>query len=164
MTVDPAREAEYRRLVISHWDLDEAAGFASALSRWTDRAGDGGAVAEALSLALVVAYMRPFTKNWLGDNTDRRLDVASLRLSDTDLGMHNRLAFARDKVFAHSDPLPLQLRIEDGGQLGPIPHMREPRVAFSTESAAELLAHVVLVRDRIAARLAEFGTGLMFRE
>jgi hypothetical protein len=163
MPLLPDQESEYRRLAISYWDFDEAAGFASALSRLSERLGDTTAYAEALSQAFVVSYMRPFKYSLSGDNTDRILDVKSIQFTESQQRWHRLIEQLRDQAVAHSDPLPLQLSVEEYPDWGLVPSMREPRVPFTIDGAAELLLLAVSVRDQVTDRLAKFGTHVTFR-
>lgn len=163
------QDAECRRLVISHCDLDDACGYASRLKDLPPRAGGEPSELilerEALLLSFIVSYSRPFKRNAAGDNTARTLDVASvLALTNEQDRIHNSLIALRDMQFAHSDPGPLHLSMTEDKTLGTVASMREPRPSISPAAASVYLALACAIRDAISARLRQLGVSGISRE
>ena len=165
------QDAQCRRLAISYCDLDEAAGFVSTLSRLPDRRRDDQpdqlVQREALLLAFIVSYARPFKRsnNPPGENTAKVLgeEVVSA-LAPGQLRLHAHLLTMRDQHFAHSDPGPLKLFLRSHADFGLVAEMREPRPPISRGAAEEYLALVKAVRAAVTEQLLKFGVGMVERE
>ena len=165
------QDALCRRLAISYCDLDEAAGFVSSLSRLPERHGgeppDQLVQREALLLAFIVSYARPFKRsnNPPGGNTAKYLDEDVLtELTPGQSRLHAHLLAMRDQHFAHSDPGPLKLFLRSDAEFGLVAEMREPRPPISRGAAEEYLGLVKAVRDAVGERLLSFGVRMVERD
>ena len=85
-------EKDVRRLILAASDMDQAAAAATALQSESD-----GALARALETAMVVCYLRPFTKS------DLQLGRDYVPGSGEDASAHAELERLRHKVYAHTD-------------------------------------------------------------
>ncbi len=167
--LNPDQEAQCRRLAISHGDIDDACGYASRLKDLPPRtSGERSPLIverEALLIALIVSYARPFKRNAVGDNTAPSLDVESvISLAPEQARLHRHLITLRDKHFAHADPGPLQLSLREESGIGTVALMKEPRPPISPSAAAEYLSLAEAVRDAIVVRLRDFGVEAIVRE
>lgn len=137
-TVDT--EARYRRLVISHFDFAEAAQFLNQFMalhplQLHERL-DADELLRALTVASVVAYARPFTKNFGAPTTAPRLSIEEVRdLTSEHLILHSSLMAKRDHVFAHSDAEMSALRYNRSHPSGPVPRVIDRRVALTLHEA-----------------------------
>ena len=125
-----AAEKLLRRAVIAQGDLAQAHAFARELCV----AGHSAVVREALTLASVVAYARPFKKS-NGGEADRLIAVDTIpQLSPADSALHDYVIGLRDTEMAHSDTKAhcVSISIRDGVA---IPTGRSTRQSFDDRTA-----------------------------
>jgi hypothetical protein len=160
-----AEDAECRRLAISHGDIDEAVGFIASLGRLDRGAPDFVALRDALLLAFLVAYARPFKRNAKGDGTLRQLSLEGLaEFSSEQKRVHEFLLRIRDQQFAHSDPSPLRLNIDQQFSGAMTVYMQDVRPPISDEAVRTYLALAEGVRRAVADRLRDLGVVGIVRE
>jgi hypothetical protein len=119
--VDPARMSDatkrrFRRTHISRRDFAKSIGFIDAAAKHDLSAPEY----EALLLAAIISYARPFSGNEQGKlpPSDSRLEVDVSQLLGSDFALHERLIEVRNKAVAHSEsayyPVELLPSVPDG--------------------------------------------------
>ena len=133
-------EARYRRLVISHFDFAEAAQF---LNQFVALAGvpltngvEADELRRALTVASVIAYARPFTRNFGAPVTAASIQIEDVSdVTTWQRALHDRLMDKRSRIFAHSDAEMAALRYDRDHPTGPVPRVVDPRIAFTIADA-----------------------------
>lgn len=99
--MDDATKRRFRRTHISRRDFAKSIGFISAAAKYDLIAPEY----EALLLAAIVSYARPFSGNEHSKSplSDSRLDVDVSQILGSDLPLHERLIEVRNKAVAHSE-------------------------------------------------------------
>jgi hypothetical protein len=133
-------EAEYRRLVISYFDLSEATQFLNQLKALGpinfEEPIDVLELRRALTIASIVAYGRPFTRNDGAPHTAPRIKIENIdTVSPTQRDLHATIIKRRNSVIAHSDAEMAALRYERDHPNGPVPHIVDPRIALTLGQA-----------------------------
>ena len=106
--------ALYKRLVITYYDITETRCFLNRLLGL-----NGERVPEpsdriqrdALMTALIVGYVRPFSANKSGDTIPCLSDLFLRNLTPSQRKLHDDLLDLRNQQFAHSDPVPPQVKV-----------------------------------------------------
>ena len=104
----PKLEAEYRRLVISYFDLSEATQFLNQLKALgpisSQEPSNVSEQRRALTIASIVAYGRPFTRNVGAPLTAPCITIDDVdTVSTTQRELHATIIKRRNSVIAHSD-------------------------------------------------------------
>jgi hypothetical protein len=95
-------EAKLNRALISHEDIGEAQQYLQVFEK-LDSTSDA-VMRRALLTAAVVAYSRPFTRNYGHTRAARQLDVNLTHwFTAAQLAMHQKVLDLRDTAVAHSD-------------------------------------------------------------
>ena len=131
----PELEAEYRRLVISYFDFHEAAQFLNELKALgpvdIQEPHSVSELRRALTIASIVAYARPFTRN-NGASTAPKIRIADVEgLSAEERDLHEIVMSRRHGAIAHSDAEVAALHYQLDHPNGPVPHVKDSRVAFT---------------------------------
>lgn len=132
----PEQEALYRRLVISHFDLAEAAQFLNQLKALNqlqlDDADERQELRRALTIASVIAYSRPFSNSYGAPDTARSISIEDVEnIGSQELTLHASIILRRNQTFAHSDAETAALWYDRAHPNGPVPYVTDPRVAFT---------------------------------
>jgi hypothetical protein len=160
MDSDPPRPGIqlYRRLYISQNDLWQAELFAERLA--VDPPQED-LLREALTMAAVVSYARPFTPSASTDEAHAMLPKGTRRRAFTaeERALHDRVLFARNTEVAHSDTAVHALAVT----LGDTSTMVNYRVhsvfyRWRQPEAAAFLALIRRLREWVSARMAEERT------
>jgi hypothetical protein len=151
-----------RRLLISLWDLNSAASYASVLVHLGRRAMHEGVLTdlhrETALTAMVVTYARPFSGNRADPLTARTIRLRSLvRLSPAQRALHDRLIDLRNGAFAHADATEWRVthRVQTNGSVLPI--VRDPRVPMRRAEYAAVRDLASLICTAISAYLVGQG-------
>ena len=136
----PEVEAEYRRLVISHWDFAEAVQFLNHLLAMgefaLDEHSDKLDQRRAWTISALIAYCRPFMVSQGGPLTAPKISVADVEgLTDDQRSLHANMMTRRHNIFAHSAAEMAALTYDRTHPNGPVPLITDRRVAFSLEQA-----------------------------
>lgn len=153
---------QVRRLLISLWDLNSAASYASVLVHLGRRGPDEGPLTdlhrETALTAMVVTYARPFSGNrsdplCAGTIRLRRL----VTLSEAERTLHNRLVDLRNTAFAHADPSAWKVshRVQPNGTVLPI--VRDPRAPMRRADYAAVRDLASLICTAISTQLTGIG-------
>lgn len=134
-----------RRLVISHFDLRECYEYLNLIRDDYDPAEEDPSQ-KAATIAAVVSYWRPFSRNWGEGETRSSLPSELLdELTDSEKELHEEVGRLRNKVFAHSDPSEHSLNIAvSETELGKmmLPSSRDP-IRVLTEVERDRLKEIV---------------------
>lgn len=144
------------RLVISGEDLDLADSFAKLMLAEDPSQGTSiSPLLQALSIALVVSYWRPFSCNRDAGGKAKALDHSAAGFTAPEEKLHRRMEELRDKEYAHSDSERHDVRFS----VGPEDSLWcSRRVAFVplTREQVELLRGMIRKLQRmIGAKMAE---------
>jgi hypothetical protein len=133
-------EARYRRLIISLFDFREAVQFLSQFiaiadaSTGSDRGVDE--MRRALTIASIIAYARPFTRNYGAPSVARSISVDEVgTLTAFQRQLHEQLMTRRNRAYAHSDAEMAELTYDRDHPNGPVPRVSDPRIAFTNADA-----------------------------
>ena len=147
-SVDPrslADQALYKRLVISHFDLAETRQFLNRLLGLNGETIPDAAdrvQRDALMIALVVGYARPFSNNRITDTAGELPGRFLKGLTPSQRNLHERLLELRNQEFAHSDPEPPSVEVEvgssEGGGAFPFPVSNRTRIGLNEVELREL--------------------------
>lgn len=162
-----SRRAEFRRIVLSLQDLQEARDFLDRIQQ-LHRAGQANAdpvLLRGLQSAMIVAYNRPFTKNRADGATARSLSESLLDDLPHDLRViHEGLKVLRDEEFAHTDPGPAELsvqwRVRQSGASFPMPIGRVTRRGIELADLARMQSLLDFVLTALTERWVALGTEL----
>lgn len=146
------RQAQFRRMVLSHYDFEDARAFLNKLEPMDsveDVVHDPD-IRRALMTAMLVSYWRPFSGNEPDGETATVLPSSCLRgLTEAQQLLHCRIGELRNREFAHSDPKPAELKVDwsptDPGFAFPVPVLSIIRQDFNSVELrlfGDLLAHV----------------------
>jgi hypothetical protein len=110
-----AERAVFKRLHISLFDLGAAARFTARLAgvgSFANAPALDGTTREGLQVALVISYARPFSGNRRTSDVEPTLPAAFLsQLCERHRTLHGKLLSLRDQEFAHSDPVPADVKV-----------------------------------------------------
>lgn len=128
-----------KRIVISQWDLGQARDcIAEILDRRLHESREDRALWKGMNTAFIVAYCRPFTKNYdQGDSEHPALPTLPKEyldvLTDDQRQVHNALKRARDQDQAHSDEeaTTVTVRVSDTGLA--VPSGRNPLAPWTPD-------------------------------
>ena len=146
----------FKRNVISSFDLYQAKMCAHhILSRGLHSSEDeeDRTLLRCLNTALIVSYIRPFSKNRGSDDVQakmpkRYLDVLSAKQRE----LHDELVNMRDQEHAHSDALVSDLTIgtrKVGPSIMAIPIGRDPIAPMSKGQVEEVAEMIQLLRNKL---------------
>ena len=121
MDIENTRTRDYprvNRLLISRKDIETAIEFAAAAA--CEDFAKNLTVQRALITAAIIAYVRPFSRNYDHPEAVGHLEVPLDSLTEEEHKLHNKLMTIRDKAIAHSDfemnPVRL-IMCDDGGDV-----------------------------------------------
>lgn len=153
-----AEKKLFKRLVISHWDLQHAQRFAELiLNRNLLDSSDAmdKDLLHALNTALIVAYCRPFSENVHTSNTRAMLPDSYLRdFSYSEKALHKHVYYLRNKGMAHSDSEAHGVRVivnDLAGTKIATPTGWDPHVPLS-KTALEMLLRMA---EKLIAKISE---------
>jgi hypothetical protein len=162
MEMTLADSPRIRRLLISMWDLNSAASYASVLVHLGRRAMHEGVMTdlhrETALTAMVVTYARPFSGNRSDPLTAGSVRLSTLiGLSPSQRALHDRLVSLRNRAFAHADPDEWRVthRVQPNGSLLPI--VRDPRVPMRRAEYAAVRDLASLICGAISTYLVSQG-------
>jgi hypothetical protein len=95
-----------RRVIISQFDLEQAAIFADRCIALAEAASKENFLErQAWSTALVVSYARPFSRNLSAAAATRQLNLGTIgvQLTSAERALHDRIIALRNTEIAHSD-------------------------------------------------------------
>ncbi|MCC7003564.1 MAG: hypothetical protein IT357_15510 [Gemmatimonadaceae bacterium] len=158
----PSDSPFIRRLLISLWDLNSAASFASVLVHLGRRSLSEGQLTdlhrETALTAMIVTYARPFS----GNKSDRlcagRLRLESVvKLTPVQAALHDRIISLRNSAFAHGDPdqWVVTHRAQPDGSLLPV--VKDPRVPMRRAEYAAIRDLASLICTGISGHLGALG-------
>jgi hypothetical protein len=159
-----ADRVNFERLDIISVDLAMVQRFLSAyLDRalYNSQGCPDGVLAEAITVAIIVTYARPFTrsKNRFGKWEDLDLSFLTAPLSDGQRGLHQRTMAERDKAFAHSDAGPQNIKVIDTPD-GRLTVSNVVRVLLEKWEAEELMENVRKMKAVLEPRLEELRVAI----
>ena len=159
MSVTVADSPRIRRLLISMWDLNSAASYASVLVHLGRRSLGEGIMTdlhrETALTAMIVTYARPFSGNRADPLTAKSVRLSSLiRLTVAQRALHERIVELRNRAFAHADPdaWVVSHRTQPDGSVLPV--VQDPRVPMRR-------AEYAAVRDLASAVCTAISTHLV---
>jgi len=149
---------EYRRLVLSSIDLDQAIEWVDLIlgnQLYRERDEKERAISRGLQTAMVVAYSRPFSGNDERKHTTGKLRGELLDVFDKDeKTIHSRVLKLRHKVFAHTDSEVRDLKVNVASVMGIPFAMPLSHNPFVSMSEAELVRFRQMAR-KLSTRIAE---------
>jgi hypothetical protein len=153
-----AEKKLFKRLVISHWDIQHAQRFARLiLNRNLFDSFDASErdLLHALNTALIVAYWRPFSENKSTSDTWAVLPDSYLHdFSPSEKTLHEHIHRLRNKGMAHSDSEAHGVRVivsDFAGRKTAIPTGWNPHVPLSKADVEMLLG----MTEKLMARISE---------
>ena len=153
-----AEKKLFKRLVISHWDLQHAQRFAELiLNRNLLDSSDAldKDLLHALNTALIVAYWRPFSDNEPTSDTRAMLPNSYLRdFSSSEKALHKHIHHLRNKGMAHSDSEAHGVRVivnDLAGTKTTIPTGWNPHVPLS-KADVEMLFRMI---EKLMVKISE---------
>ncbi|MCK5804720.1 MAG: hypothetical protein KAI66_17915 [Lentisphaeria bacterium] len=150
---------QFKRLVISHFDLSDAGGYADLIINRNlhgARGKEDRLLLRGLNLALIVSYWRPFSGNRESSDTKGRLKGYKEVLTEAEGRLHRRIGNLRNQDHAHSDPLAHSVKVavlDLNGEALAMPIGRNTSVPIGRENTLQLRAMIEKLLDWISNEL-----------
>jgi hypothetical protein len=143
----------YKRLILTFEDLQQAKSFASAL---LSPLPTEKAVRDALEIAMIVSYWRPFSNNKGSKDAKKTLPTKNFLMdfNDDNHKAHSRIKDLRNTVMAHSDSNAYGIhvstkKIKDAKITGSL--MRNPWVSMSNSEISLIIENI----DKISLKVTD---------